>query len=96
MREQMTGSHRGRASAPGGAGFDLLFFPVVEQEATVLMPVCDIDSILLQELIQQIRADHAEISGQDQIVFLRPRAGIFKKGLYRGGRRRRHRRPILF
>lgn len=89
LMEQIAGEHGGAAAAARPAAVDVLLLQIEDETAAVGV-VGHLEALLAQQLQQQLAAQLAQITGDNQVVAAGGAAGVFEVG-GNGIRRRRGR-----
>lgn len=89
--EYMGTEHRGRTTAAGTSGVNVLFIAVVHEQTAVVVFVPEFVPFFLQQLAEQVAANGRQVPGEDQIVILRLGPRILKIVIEGVGRRGGHR-----
>ena len=79
-RQHIAVQHGGGAAAAGGAGVHVLLFPVVQQQAAVLVAVCQVDAVPPEKVPDDVVAQLAQVSGEDEVIVLRAGLRVPEKG----------------
>ena len=76
--EQIAGEHRGGAAAARAAAVDVLIFQIEDHQTAVVVVGGQVHPVLPEQLQQQLTPQLAQVAGDDQVVVVRPPAGILK------------------
>ena len=93
--EQIAGEHRGGAAAARAAAVDVLIFQIEDHQTAVVVVGGQVHPVLPEQLQQQLTPQLAQVAGDDQVVVVRPPAGILKVGGEGGIGRRAMAAPML-
>ena len=78
--EQMPGEHHGGAAAAGAAAVHVLTLQIVDQGAAVGQ-VVQVHAVLVEQVEQDLAAQLAQVSGDDQVVLRGPASRVLEVGL---------------
>ena len=79
-RQHIPVQHSGGAAAAGGAGVHVLGLPVIQQQSAVLVTVTQVDAVPLEKVPYDVVAQLSQVTGEDEVVILRPGLRIPEKG----------------
>ena len=57
----------------------ILPFPVIQKHAAVLIAISQLHALLCKKIQNNAMAQFSQVSGEDEIVFIRARAGVLKE-----------------
>ena len=68
MGYDLRAQHAGGASTAGAAGVDILLLAAVNHLTAVVVLRGDVNIVPRQQFVEQIAADEAEVTGEDEVV----------------------------
>lgn len=80
LPQQISAEHRRAAAAAGTARVDILPLEVVDENAAVAVVCAELHAVTPEQVGDDGAAERAEVAGDDQVIVLRPQAGVRKVG----------------